>query len=386
MSTQVQAPDGNIVQFPDGMDHTAITAAMRKLYPAPTSKPGSTLMEKRTPGFFETHPRTREAILGAFGGAGIPETMHPVSDLAKGVGQMLSPKASSEDVAPYSTSAVAPQVTRLAVGAAKQLGQYGKEIYNPSAPGERAHGIAGLTTMIGSLVGGPKAAAEVKPLPEIVGIRTRAGKAFSAAETAFGGSPVDHAPIVQQMAKVNDLAKKGFTPPKIMKDLANWIDTQSRSHLENAPGGGKIDTGGSKFPLTFKDGRDFYTGFNEAINWESVEGGRTGKMGKAVLGVRQALGDELAKTATRNGFGPQYAQALSDYTRAAQFEQKMAKTGALVGGGVGGAAGHELGKMAGHPWVGSSVGASLGYKVGPKIARKAARAITSVGKERVAPE
>lgn len=119
-------------------------------------------------GFMQSHPKTREAILGAFSGLGVPETMNPVTDLVKGIGHLFTPPESTDEKV---ASALGPGLP--AYRAVKGLGQqtygFGKDILTGS-PEQKAHGVAGLTTELGSMfLGGKKAPEAVADAAKIPG-------------------------------------------------------------------------------------------------------------------------------------------------------------------------------------------------------------------------
>src|SRR3979490_1546353 len=54
-------------------------------------------IDQRSQKFFENHPITREAALGAASGLGIPESQHPVWDMVKGFVSNANPLPQTDD-------------------------------------------------------------------------------------------------------------------------------------------------------------------------------------------------------------------------------------------------------------------------------------------------
>lgn len=75
-----------------------------------------------------THPVAREAALGTFAGLGVPETMQPVTDMAKGMVNTFAapPQGTDEKIA----NAILPlSAYRMAKGFIGQIGQGAKDVY-----------------------------------------------------------------------------------------------------------------------------------------------------------------------------------------------------------------------------------------------------------------
>jgi len=166
--------------------------------------------DQRMQKFFENHPMLREGLLGAASGLGIPESEHPVTDMAKGLVHTVTDKPKTKDEIASVAVGLPLPVYRVVKGIVQQTYGYGQEAFDavdwqkfwqtakqkggtetlPQIFGEAlrkdesgrqvggeklVHASAGLATMIASaLVGGKKA-------PEAVDAAAKAGK--GAAET-----------------------------------------------------------------------------------------------------------------------------------------------------------------------------------------------------------
>src|SRR5438552_7000521 len=165
----------------------------------------------------EQHPVAREAALGAFSGLGIPETMTPVRDLARGVAQLGAPPTTTGEKVSTALGVPVPAY-RMAKGLAEQTYGLGKDVYQGLTSGDMAqaaHGGAGLATEAGSmLLGGKKApevadsavsaartAADITQIPSF----NRVGGHFDAFEKAYGDQP---APMNKSLPAAQAAAKR----------------------------------------------------------------------------------------------------------------------------------------------------------------------------------
>jgi hypothetical protein len=377
----VQAPDGKVIQFPDQFTDQDVSREMAKLYPPaqtsgvmaedPRAAVGNTFMREigsmgstlaGLPGgvyhSFADDPRTPEE----------QKTMaeHPVlGRTGMGLGRMMvDPIRNASNWYGQAAKGQIPDPAGQALSVAPEaMGQGAGMAVAPELAGK-------VASIPGSLAGSVSRAAE------LVGAKTRASNAFNGIDLNINDVPVNHEPVMAAMERVNDLAQKGFVPPKVAGDFTKWIETRGKTNLTPTQGG-QIDTPGSSMPLTWRDARDFYTAFNEAINWDEIPGRKGGKMGQAIQQARMALGNELKKTATEQGVGDQYAQALSDYHRAMNAEKAAWGIG-KIGGKM---AGYGAGGAVGHPWMGGAIGS----KMGPGIAGSMVRSITEAGDADIPP-
>src|ERR1017187_7476890 len=173
--------------------------------------------------------------------------------------------------------------------------------FSPEATGAIAEG---MTYAVAPKVAGKVAGSTIRGLSrasDLIGIKTRAGAAFDNVETKIGHHPVDYEPVFKSLDRVHELGEKGYSVPKVVEQFEKWItERKGGKHLDSAPGGGQVDTAASPtMPLTFKDARDFFTSFNEAIDWDKEPGGKGSKMNRAVMTSAEALGKQLEKTADR---------------------------------------------------------------------------------------
>jgi hypothetical protein len=223
--------------------------------------------------------------------------------------------------------------------------------------------------------------------PSIVGAHTRALEGFRTVERNAGHVPVDPAPVMQWVAKAEELAQKGYRMPKVMSDFQSWIESKSKggavptaptgptfpSSLLEASRKSFMDTPGTSMPLTVRDAREFYTAMNEAIPWdEEGYGGKGGRMHYIVDQARKALQGSTTDALAPYGLDKTLSQAMSDYSRVARWREKSYGVGWLggkiAGYGVGGA-------VTGHPLM---MGA-LGGKAGEGIAGRMVKSVTEAG-------
>lgn len=194
------------------------------------------------------------------------------------------------------------------------------------------------------------------PFRQYIGLKSKAGQVFSNLDSAIGEAPVSHEPVMKAIQRVDDLGKKGYTVPKVVNDFTNWIRERQAPRIAPGPNGELIDTPGSSMPLSWKDGRDFYSAMNEAIDWNQIPDSG-GKMRRAVMAVRNALDGELRSVASDNQVAGQYDQAMRDYAKSMQIQG--------LGWGIGKIAGRALGYMSPvHPWATGHIGAQVG---GPAV-------------------
>lgn len=86
MPKHINVPGYGVVEFPDGMDDKSIGEAIDQMHSEAAQSYQDRTMKRG--GFMASHPKTREALLGAISGLSMtPETDHPVMDLAKSIGE-----------------------------------------------------------------------------------------------------------------------------------------------------------------------------------------------------------------------------------------------------------------------------------------------------------
>ncbi|HXN71566.1 MAG TPA: hypothetical protein VN861_03320 [Candidatus Acidoferrales bacterium] len=128
--------------------------------------------DQRTQKFFENHPKIREAALGAASGLGIPESLHPVADMAKGFVHTVAdaPQTTDEQalVSHDPNARILLPAYRMVKGIIQQTYGYGQEAFDSIdwgkmkfKPGDEgapktAHALAGLATEIVSMIAGGK--------------------------------------------------------------------------------------------------------------------------------------------------------------------------------------------------------------------------------------
>jgi len=368
---EVEGPDGNTYQFPDGTDKNAAIKyfkakgiGVNKNDSAPTLPP--------------TKQGAVGALLSDLKGMLKPRGYSPYPGMDQEAKSEAAGHAYEADQS--RKQAGYGRVYRAVVPFAESIGTNVEGMEDAARKGDPGavigHAVAPIAAY-GVARTGAKVGGAVLRASDMIGIKSRAGAAFDAIEGKIGDAPVAHEPVHAALDKVFDLGDKGFKVPKVAKAYSKWITERQRSgHTEPAPSGGRIDTGPTT-PLTFKDARDFYTAFNESIDWDKVPGGKGGKMGRAMMNARHELGMQLLKTANEQGMAKEYSQALNDYHRAMGWQTKAGPVGWLAGKMVG----YGAGGVMGHPFVGGAIGG----KVGPGIAGSMVRSITEAGRPKTVP-
>jgi len=388
---EVTGPDGQEYEFPDGTDKAAAISYFKKkgigaakaasgTVPPPPSSYLSEIgegigrgvsnlvsgpMEMMKPrGAEGSKERAEEVEYGPTGRL----LLHTGQDIGTGLKNTYKAVKGARQSGEGTAGQVLAGAEQLPFvgGVVQHAEKGGPHMFSPESIGATAEGAtyAAAPKVAGKVAStAGKAVGAVGRAADMIGIKSRAGQAFDAVEGKIGDAPVAHEPVHAALDKVFDLGEKGFKVPKVAKSFSKWITERQKSgHTEPAPGGGRVDTG-PMTPLTFKDARDFYTAFNESVNWDEVPGGKGGKMGRALQTARHELGKQLAKTAEDNGMGKHYAKAMSDYQRAMKL-QNMAGPVGWVGG-----------KVVGHG-AGGWVGGVIGSRVGPGIAGNMVRSVT----------
>lgn len=134
---------------------------------ATTPKSLSPLTDTTPNSFYKRHPYVSEGILGAASGVGIPETKTPVKDIGRGLAKTVELGPNELDKDPISKVMsyipVAGPVYRMGAGLGEQTLGFGKDIKRGVETGDMrdvAHGAAGLTTEVLSLLWGGKKGGE----------------------------------------------------------------------------------------------------------------------------------------------------------------------------------------------------------------------------------
>jgi hypothetical protein len=155
-------------------------------------------------GFFATHEKTREAILGAFSGIGVPETQTPIRDLGRGLVKTFDLKPQGKDEMAAVSAGLPLPVYRLAKGMVQQAYGLSEEALSsvdwknfklkPENLPRTAHGLAGLTTMVASfLLGGKKAPEVVESAPAVAKAAVRSPGMLAQEIAGAGVEPVARA-------------------------------------------------------------------------------------------------------------------------------------------------------------------------------------------------
>jgi len=180
------------------------------------------------------------------------------------------------------------------------------------------HPVATLTTAALSRV--------VPSAVRAVPTRAKAGLKFQEVMGAVGDKPVDVAQAGNVGLRVMELAERGGTMPKVVRDL-----------LRRA-------TDPAKANITYREMRDFYSNVSRL---SADEMKRLPPVVKQQIGnLRTAMNEALARTAASGGKEGVYRAAMREYKIASQVRD-LSKT---------------LAK-----WTAAAVGAGTAYKLGPEI-------------------
>jgi hypothetical protein len=157
-------------------------------------------------------------------------------------------------------------------------------------------------------------------------VKAGASTAFDAASQAVGSNPVNVEGAGQAVLSARELQDVGRTMPRTMQKFLTRVTDPSLGEL------------------TYDEARKFYSAASELS--ASEQSNLTPAMRRALNQYKNALGSAIQETANSGGVGQQYQQAMSDYARGAQLEDRFQKawsvtkkaaiTGAI--GLVGGAA------------------------------------------------
>lgn len=266
------------------VDYAALAAQARQKAPAPAVDYNALATQARTAHVVPPQPEpplVSPGVLGIPAGRGTRLDVSKSQDYARGVGAAV-PFAGVEQ----------PE----------------------SLPGYagRASGEAALLAVpVGKAVG-----AVAKALPNAA----RAGVKFQRVMGAAGDVPLNLARPGDSALRIMQLAERGGTMPKVVRDL-----------LRRA-------TDPNKGPLLFREGRDFYHNISRLSADEFKR--LTPVVKREIVKLRLALNDSLTQAASTVGEGGTYSGAMKEYANAARLHEfaDMMKKWALPAGAGGAAA------------------------------------------------
>jgi len=327
---RVQAPDGPI-DFPDTMKDTDIEAAMAKLYPQSTTPQSTIAPPPQTTGIF---PRIAQW------GKDLSTDLREGTDLtAPGrFLHMAGARPLREGVSPQT----AEYMGSPELGVSKVIQGLGET----GTPGQRLHGmghVAGgalqtatlpLSIMPETVAGtGPAA---VRGFSRLLPSAERSGNSLSEIEAAIGHHPINIEEPGNAALESMTLASRGNPAPA--KPIQNFL-TRTTAPDRITAGGAEI----SHPPLTFKEGRDFYSaGRGKLATDEATR--LNSKQIRALNEFTHSLGNSLQQTADEYGRGPEYAKAITEYRRAKQLQSGLKTAGKIGAGAAVAGAGVEAGR------------------------------------------
>lgn len=147
------------------------------------------------------------------------------------------------------------------------------------------------------------------PLTKLIPSTERAGANFAAVAKTVGGHTIDVGKVGDVALHTKTLAESGGRMPKVINDF-----------LRRA-------TDPTKGPITYSEGRDFYTNATKLSSEEFMK--LNPIMRRQAAEFTRELGSALEDTAGRAGKAEQLRQAMSEYSRA-----KTAASAAKTVGGV----------------------------------------------------
>lgn len=385
-----------------------VNAAIAKgwSYNKPAAQPVAKAPAKQAkPGFFETHGKTREAIIGGFGGLGIPESTSPMTDLAKGVGGLFAPPKGPMEtgMAGLSPAAGLPvyRILQGMIGAGKG---FGEDIYKGAQAKDypRAiHGVAGLTTLAGATLLGGKKAPELSEsiskiregsFADVLGELEKYRKTVS--ETPSKGQRIaaekTHAAITERISlewdklysKLSNKATDALGVKGALSKLAevepmvtDWIE----KNIVESKSGASVTA-----PLWPKV-RELSKDLNAMMGDDRVSFQEKARIQEAHSGLEE----QLKKSADEDGLKQQYTRAyqlsrkLNNIKHHTAFEHIPVKPSRLfgLGGatagiasiGAEGVGGYFLGRQAGVA-AGEAMVPKGGYRI-PKLSREGEKAL-----------
>lgn len=169
---------------------------------------------------------------------------------------------------------------------------------------EQQADVGNTRGVIGTAIGdaapyvAPYAAAKgISAISEALPSTARAGEAFQNVSRAVGDQPVNVGAAGDVALQAKDLASRGYSMPKVLRDFVNRV------------------TDPTKGPLTFDEARDFQSA---ASRLSSAEYQRlTPKMQRQVAMFADEMGKATQATADSGGVGQDFSGAMKEYGQAA---------------------------------------------------------------------
>lgn len=269
----------------------------------------------------------RQGFFGALGSDLMGMAQGAINNLSMNTAQRIQRMGATQTNDLARQAAGNPFIYRAPAAIAEKLGVNVSGMEQAATAGDPS-GVLGHAIAMPAVTAATAGAAKV--VGGTVGLRTRAGRAFSGIESKIGDAPINHEPVLNTAYKAAEMGAKGFTLPKVVTDFIDWAQAVKASQT----------------PFRFADARDFYTSLGEKIPWDQY-GGKGGRMHTQIMRMRSQLGDALKSTAADNGLKGQYTQALKDYRRSGQLVGGAKYIGsAITAGPVGKAIGLPGGDIA----------------------------------------
>lgn len=145
---------------------------------------------------------------------------------------------------------------------------------------------------------------------------TRAGRNFQEVMAKTKDVPVDISGPGNQALRLQELAERGGSMPKVARDFIKRVTDPEKSDL------------------TYKEARDFYSNLSRLSADEFKR--LTPAMKREIGAMRVALNKSLEGATARTDSLPQYQRAMREYARASHLREvatKAAKWGAGIAGG-----------------------------------------------------
>ena len=229
---EVEGPDGNTYEFPDGTDKTAAVAYFKKRGIGVAKTAAAPVL-----------PPTKQGAVGAFlsdiKGLLKPGGYSPYPGMDQEVKAGAAGHAYEADQerkkAGYSTPyrALAPVAESVGVNVEGM-----EDAARKGDPGAVLGHAAAGAAVPAMAYAGRGAVRAVSRASDIIGIKSRAGAAFDNIEGKIGDAPVAYEPVHAALDKVFDLGEKGFKVPKVAKAYSKWItERQKTGHTERGPRG-----------------------------------------------------------------------------------------------------------------------------------------------------
>lgn len=292
MPVEVQGPDGNIYQFPDGITkEVAVAYFKRKL----GTKTPTAQIEANPPAV--PKPQVLKTGLEGYheGGYG------PVSqgDLANSL------FANSDEFGKRAALVLAPEAGAIATKglplAARMFGQAVGGAAGGKISGMSNAESAGVGAVAGAIPAiGPAARAIGSKIPGTAPYMAQASAKFQQVMGAARGQPVEVKESGNVAARIWDMSQRGGSRPKVITDFVKRM------------------TDPEKGPLTYEEARDFYSNASKLSADEMKR--LTPKLRFEVTKFARALDAEIRATAGAAGKGEQYGQAMREYAKGAKVK------------------------------------------------------------------